>query len=340
MHMSLNESSNLLNINLRDMKVPEDYEQVATLLNLIEPGAATAQSLEEEDRHIPAASNLKLNEDGLLVGFGRTRVVAENEDGQIIGYGAAFRAPWVDPGSVGSVFCVHPDFRGEGVGGRILNHIENWAVENRASILSSVVMDWIEESLPFVEKHGFSVDAHVFDLILDLAQFGSPSFDETIQEVKDSGVEFLTLADLSGEDSEAKLYELCVETAKDNPGQYGGLPPFDQWRKEFLPEDISRKDWVFVAVDGERFAGVTQLFSTEDEGVLYTNYTGVLKEYRGRGIAKALKLISIDAARKVGAHTMTTDSEEQNTPMQHINRSLGYIPGQGHYRILKQLKQG
>jgi GNAT superfamily N-acetyltransferase len=338
--MSLNKSSDLINIKLRDMKVPDDYEQVAILLNLIEPGAATAQSLEEEDRQIPATSNLKLNEDGLLVGFGRTRVVAENEDGLIIGYGAAFRAPWVDPGSVGSVFCVHPDFRGEGVGGRILYHLVNWAVENRASVLTSVLMDWIEDSLPFVQKRGFSVDAHVFDLVLDLARFDFPSYEETIQEVKESGIQFLTLADLPGEESEAKMYELCVETAKDNPGQYGSLPPFDQWRKEFLPEDISRKDWVFVAVDGEEFAGVTQLFSTEDEGVLYTNYTGVQKDYRGRGIAKALKLISIDAARKAGAHTITTDSEEQNAPMQHINRSLGYIPGQGHYRILKQLKQG
>lgn len=338
--MSINKSSELVNINLRDMKVPDDYEQVATLLNLIEPGAATAQSLEEEDRQIPATSNLKLNEAGLLVGFGRTRVVAENEDGQIIGYGAAFRAPWVDPGSVGSVFCVHPDFRGEGVGGRILNYIENWAVENRASVLTSVIMDWIEESVPFAEKHGFSVDAHVFDLVLNLDGLDTSLAEATIREVKESGLQFLTLADLPGEDSETKLYELCVETSKDNPGQYGSLPPFEQWRKEFLPEDTSRKDWVFIAVDGEEFAGVTQLFSTEDEGVLYTNYTGVQKEYRGRGIAKALKLISIEAARKAGAHTMTTDSEAQNTPMQHINRSLGYIPGQGHYRILKQLKQG
>ena len=85
--------------------------------------------------------------------------------------------------------------------------------------------------------------------------------------------------------------------------------------------------------------GVTQLFTTEEEGVLYTNYTGVHKAYRGRGIAKALKLLSIDCAIKAGAHTTTTDSEENNTPMQSINRSLGYVPGKGHYRILKQLKE-
>lgn len=333
--MSLSKSSD---IKLRDMKVPDDYERLATLLNMIDPGSTTAQSLEEEDRQIPATSNFKMNEDGLLVGFGRTRVVAEDENGQIIGYGASFRAPWVDPGNLGSVFCVHPDFRGKGIGERILTHLENWANEHQASELSSIVMDWVDDSLSFVQKRDFVVDAHIFDLELDLHQFKKAKYGDAVVQVIQSGIQLTTLADLAGEDSEAKLYELCVETSKDNPGQYSSLPPFEQWKKEFLPEETSRKEWVFLAVDGARFIGVSQLFSTEDDGVLYTNYTGVQKEYRGRGIAKALKLQSIEAAMKAGAHTLTTDSEEKNAPMQHINRSLGYNPGKGHYRILKKLR--
>ena len=334
--MSLNKSSETINIKLREMIIPEDYEQLAELLNMIEPGSSSAQSLAEEDRQMPATSNLKINEDGLLAGFGRTRVIAESEEGQIIGYGASFRAPWADPGNVGSVFCVHPDFRGKGIGERILAHLENWANEHQASVLSSIVLDWIDDSLPFVRKRGFMVDAHVFDLELDINQFNCAA--DIVEQVTMSGIQLITLADFQGENPEAKLYDLCVETSKDNPGQYSSLPPFEQWRKEFLPEDTSRKEWVFIALDGERFVGVTQLFSTDDEGVLYTNYTGVQKDYRGRGIAKALKVLSIDTAIKAGAHTMTTDSEEKNSPMQHINRSFGYIPGKGHYRILKQLR--
>lgn len=329
-----------LNATLRDMRIPDDYEQIAELMNMIEPGSATAQSLKDEDSQMPAESNLKLNEDGLLAGFGRTRIIAENEEGRIIGYGACFRAPWVDPGNVGSIFCVHPDFRGQGVGGRILSHIENWANEHQASVLSSIVMDWIDASLPFVQNRGFSVDAHVFDLVLDANRFDPAAYADSVEQAAKSGIQVVTLADLPGEKSEGKLYELCVETSKDNPGQYSSLPPFDQWRKEFLPEASSRKDWVFLAVDGERFVGVTQLFSTEEAGVVYTNYTGVQKEYRGRGIAKALKSISIETAIKAGAHTVTTDSEENNAPMQSINRSFGFKPGNGHYRILKQLKAG
>ncbi|WP_066319204.1 GNAT family N-acetyltransferase [Bacillus sp. FJAT-29814] len=337
--VSINKSSAVSSIaKLREIKIPEDYEQLAILLNLIEPGTATAQSLEEEDRQIPTSSTLKLNENGLLVGFGRTRVIAETEEGQIIGYGAAFRAPWVDPGQVGSEFCVHPDYRGQGVGEMILSHINNWANGHQASVLSSIVMDWIDGSLPFVQKRGFVLDAHVFELELDVNQFDAPKYAGFVDQVISSGIQFVTLAEQPGEESEHKLYELSVETSKDNPGQFGSLPPFEQWRKEFLPEVTSRNDWVFIAVEGDRFVGVSQLYSTENAGVIYTNYTGVRKEYRGRGIAKALKLLSIQAAINEGAHTMTTDSEKNNAPMQHINRSLGYRPGKGHYRILKQFK--
>ena len=115
--MTINKSSIA---RIREINIPDDYESLAALMNLIEPGSASAKSLEEEDRQIPTTSSLKLDENGLLVGFGRTRVVAETEDSQIIGFGAAFRAPWIDPGKVGSEFCVHPDFRGQGVGEMIL----------------------------------------------------------------------------------------------------------------------------------------------------------------------------------------------------------------------------
>ena len=337
--MPVKKSSELLSFpKLRAIRIPEDYEQIASLLNLIEPNSTSAAALEEEDRHIPSTSSLRKDENDLLVGFGRTRIVVETEEGQIIGYGNSFRAPWVDPGTVGSTFCVHPDFRRQGVGEELLTHIENWATEKGASILTSIVMDWIEDSLPFVQKRGFKLDAHVFELELDAKHFDVTKCNELVEQVTKTGIEFVTLADLPEVESEQNLYELFVETSKDNPGQYGSIPPFEDWSKEFLPSKFSRRDWVFVAIEGKRLVGVTQLFKTEETGVVYTNYTGVRKEYRGRGIAKTLKLFAINEAINEGAHTITTDSEENNAPMQHINRSLGFLPGEGHYRIVKILE--
>jgi len=196
-------------------------------------------------------------------------------------------------------------------------------------------MDWIDDSLPFVQKRGFTLDAHVFELELSLKNFEHEKYQKSIERVKKSGIQFLTLADLPGEVTERKLYDLYVETSKDNPGQFGNLPPFEQWRGETIRKDTARKEWVFIALEGERVVGVTQLLQTDTDGVIYTDYTGVHKEYRGRGIARALKLLSIHVAMIEGAHTMTTDSEKDNAPMQDLNRSLGYVPGKGHYRIVK-----
>jgi GNAT superfamily N-acetyltransferase len=313
-------------VKLRDLRLPEDYPLIANLFNSIEPGSTTVEALENEDRHIPDTSSLALDENGLLTGFGRMRVIAENTTGQVIGYGASWRAPWSDSGELASTFCVHPSYQRQGVGSLILAHIENWAANHKASLLLSEMKDWIPGSLPFAQKHGFSLDAHVFELVLDLNQLDLKKTDETIHRLKDSGITFHTLADIPGEISEQKLYDLYVETSKDNPGQFGSLPVFPQWRKEALPEDCSQEKWVFIALDGDDFVGVSTLFSTEDTGVMYTDYTGVKK------------LLSMQTALNEGAHTMTTDTEAGNVAMQKLNKGLGYIPGKGHYRILKKLE--
>lgn len=324
-------------VRLRDLRLPEDYVHLAHLFNTIEPGSTTAEALEDEDRHIPQTSTLTLNDNGLLTGFGRIRVIAENTDGHVIGYGASWRAPWSDPGELASTFCVHPSYQRKGVGELILSHIVNWATSHKASILLSEVRDWILGSLPFAQKHGFLQEAHIFELGLNLNHLDLTKFADPVHKLKDSGLTFVTLADIPGEVSEKKLYDLYVETSKDNPGQSGSLPDFPQWRKSALPEDCSRDKWVFIALDGDDFIAVSTLFSTEETEVMYTDYTGVSQAYRGRGIAKALKLLSIQAAINEGAHTMKTDTEAGNEAMQKLNRSLGYLPGKGHYRIRKQL---
>lgn len=331
------ESNISTKIMLRDLQLPEDYKHIAVLFNSIEPGSTTVEALEDEDRHIPQKATLTLNDQGQLIGFGRIRVLAENTNGQVIGYGASWRAPWSDPGELASTFCVHPDYQRHGVGELILSYLENWAASHQASLLLSEVKDWVPGSLPFAQKHGFLLGAHIFELRLNLNRLDLTKMADPVHRLQDSGITFVTLADKAGDESEKKLYGLYVETSKDNPGQSGNLPAFPEWRKEALPENCSQEKWVFIALDGDRFVGVSTLFSTDETGVLYTDYTGVDRHYRGRGIAKALKLLSIQAAINEGTHTMTTDTEAGNEAMQKLNRGLGYLPGKGHYRILKKL---
>jgi len=66
-------------------------------------------------------------------------------------------------------------------------------------------------------------------------------------------------------------------------------------------------------------------------------HTGVLKEYRGRKIALALKLLAIRFARACGATYIRTNNDSQNAPILAINEKLGYKPQQGLFRCLKEL---
>ena len=69
-------------------------------------------------------------------------------------------------------------------------------------------------------------------------------------------------------------------------------------------------------------------------GMLITPSPGVLREFRGRGLAQALKWQTVLLAKKEGMRYIRTNNDSQNAPMLAINRKLGYQPEPGLYRLL------
>ena len=64
--------------------------------------------------------------------------------------------------------------------------------------------------------------------------------------------------------------------------------------------------------------------------------TGVAPDYRGRGIATALKAPWVTRARDHGVLTVTTSSG--NPVMLHINQGLRYRPTSTEIRLVKPLR--
>ena len=85
-----------------------------------------------------------------------------------------------------------------------------------------------------------------------------------------------------------------------------------------------------LAVDypyGEKYVGSTDLhvLPKSDPYKAWTGSLGVLREYRRKGIATALKIKAFQKLRKKGIKIIRTDNEENN-PMYKINVSLGFTP--------------
>jgi GNAT superfamily N-acetyltransferase len=100
--------------------------------------------------------------------------------------------------------------------------------------------------------------------------------------------------------------------------------PFEEFR---LHEDrsILMHDGCFLAVDGDRYVGMTELFLSGQRGDLRTGLTAVRRAYRRRGIALALKACSLGWAKAQGYRQVITDNEANNRGMLSINEHIGFV---------------
>jgi len=72
--------------------------------------------------------------------------------------------------------------------------------------------------------------------------------------------------------------------------------------------------------------------------VLNQDDTGVTREYRGRGIATALKLKVIEFGKKNGYRTIKTWNDSSNAPMLAVNTKLGFKRQVGWIMVEKILR--
>jgi GNAT superfamily N-acetyltransferase len=75
-------------------------------------------------------------------------------------------------------------------------------------------------------------------------------------------------------------------------------------------------------------------------GVVWTAFTGTHRAYRGRGIARAVKLQTLAQAAELGVPEVRTDNDSENAPMLHINETLGYTTMPGYVSFVKRLLAG
>lgn len=175
---------------------------------------------------------------------------------------------------------------------------------------------------------------------LDLRRTGPRIVEEAAEassRMEALGIRLLTVASWDDPDKLSKLHELNEQTVKDIPHSVPfPAETFEDFAKRVDAPDRPR-DRFWVAVEGERPVAMSFLKFPPIRGIVWTGYTCTDRAYRGRGIARAVKLQSLAQAARLGVPAVGTDNDAENAPMLHINECLGYVrrPGfiEHHKRV-------
>jgi len=265
----------------------------------------------------------------------RVTTLAFDDKGKAIGYWDVDHETWMPPGHFWFKIVVAPEVRGQGLGSQMYEDALCIARAQGAVQLDSTIRDDDPVAKHFTEEHGFKTQSHLFESTLELASFDEHRFDDLLARVRADGFRFFSLAEAGVTDeNKHKLYDVNRASSLDDPGSTGSFPDFYAFSKNVFEASWFRADAQILAAKGDNWMGLSAISIYKEDNHAYNAITGVLREYRGHGVAQALKLQTILLAKREGVRYIRTHNDSRNGPMLAINRKLGYKPEPGVYRIL------
>jgi GNAT superfamily N-acetyltransferase len=239
-------------------------------------------------------------------------------DGEAVGAGTAMASSL--PGALYAMARVRPEARRRGVGSALVRALADRARDAGLATLVGRVLEDDEPSRAFLARRG-CVDVTVERPVrLDLASLPDD------RPVAPEGVEIVSLADRP--ELVEQAYRVEEEAARDVPvGADRPEPrPFATWRSDTLEGPDALPDLCLVALADGAAVGWSGLCATGEEGVAENMLTGVLRAWRGRGVATALKREQAWRARVAGLEAIETTNDDENAPMRAVNDRLGFAP--------------
>jgi RimJ/RimL family protein N-acetyltransferase len=228
----------------------------------------------------------------------------------------------------------------------LLTNLWGWAADRAEAdgslMLEAYAAEDEPEMLEALARVGFERDRVEKFWELDLKEHG-PRLGQEAGEARSrmaaEGIHLSTVADWPDPDAMAKIFALDGPTRNDIPTTFPSLPETieDFTRRANGPD--RRPDRWWIALAGDRPVAMSYLRFPPVRGSVWTGYTCCDREYRGRGIARAVKLQSLAQAAEHGVPLVYTDNDSENAPMLHINGTLGYRACPGLVGLLKRVSK-
>ncbi len=261
--------------------------------------------------------------------------------------GGADLGPGFFPRTDGTLFGginVMRAHRRKGLGTALLDAVEAAARKAKAPRILAGTSAAFEGSLEWAQKHGYKEIGRRIESYVEVKTFDGGPLQDVVARVESSGIRLATVTEfLRGRDEPAiekfwhDLWEAEAPIWEDVP--WASPPPhwtYEKFKKMAVDSGKMLNDATIVALDGERIAAFTTTGKQgTDRGYTWTTGTG--RDYRGRGLATALKLKMLAAAKAAGLRAMLTTNDEPNKAMRGINAKLGYVMLPAHIELEKTL---
>ena len=192
------------------------------------------------------------------------------------------------------------------------------------------------EHKKLLEKEGFKLVQTNREYSCDITKISLKKYNSLIKKLENDGIDFYDSKEDMVKNTKKfqnhfkKLEELEWMIEQDFPipdGITHTRLPFKHWLK--LCHDFYKNSYGvdIVAVYKKQYIASTDItvYPKSEPHKGWTGGLGVLKEFRRKGIATALKIKAIEILQKKGVTEVRTDNEENN-PMYKINVALGFKP--------------
>jgi GNAT superfamily N-acetyltransferase len=286
-----------------------DLGAIAAIVNAVTPDdPASIDEMRWADATYPGAVRFLAELDGRPIGVATI--------GRIYMHPPEFDALW-------ATVAVVAQARRQGVGGELLAAASDRARALGKGWLHVQVGDVRPEGLEFLAHRGFAEYERAKLVRLELAGPAPPSI------APPPGTRLTTLAERP--DLVEGVHLVALEAFPDIPG--GDEPDAAGDLAEFRARDVDRPaippDAFFVGLEAAtgRVIGYASLMMLPgSRTVAWHDMTAVVREWRGRGLAGALKRATIGWAIDNGLVALETGNDVDNAPMRAVNARLGFQP--------------
>jgi mycothiol synthase len=230
-------------------------------------------------------------------------------DGELAGSGLCNRSD-----IAGNAFLaprVLPDRRGRGVGAALLVRLAEHAVELGLMRGGSHVAGDDARSVAFAQRFGFAETRRDVEQVLLV---DGPREPRTVE-----GVEFVSIAE--GPELLEAAWPVAQQGYEDMP-----IEGLDIQLESWLAEEATLPAGSFAALAGGEVVGFAGLVRWDgDHTKAEHGLTVVRRDWRGRGVAAALKEREIAWAAANGIRELITWTQTGNENMRAVNERLGYV---------------